>query len=90
MIVVAHGVSVKKDLVTLCNARIIAEITPIFTATLAAIAFLVLDAATVSERFLIERANQLRLLTFPITNSFAFSIAWLKAVAFDLQRECAT
>lgn len=50
---------VKKDLVTLCNARITVAITPIFTATLAAIAFLDIDAESASARFLRERASQL-------------------------------
>lgn len=55
----AHGVSVKKDLVTLCNARTIAVQTPIRTATLAVTKLHDSDAESASERFLTERASQL-------------------------------
>jgi hypothetical protein len=52
VIVVSRSVSVKKDLVTLCNARIIAEITPIFPASLAVTKPLDSSAATASARSL--------------------------------------
>ena len=84
-----NSVSVKKDLVTLCNARITAEITSTFTAILAATKLTDSNAATVSARSLIERASRFGRSIFPTKNCFAFSIVCRKAVAFAARPACA-